>query len=74
MSRSKSRPMEKSKSNSSTARSDPDKKQTLIIRNDGSTHIEWVSVPFSEFIIDHVMSKEERDQFKKMGTRKIYCG
>ena len=51
-----------------------DDMQEIIILPNGDTYIEWVSVPFSEFIIDYVLGKEEREKYNKYDCRRIYCG
>ena len=52
------------------------KKGELIIRlmPNGDTKIDFFPVEFSEFIIDYVMSKEERERMALTGCRRIYCG
>ncbi len=49
-------------------------KLTLRIMPDGSTRIDFFPVSFSEFIIDNVYNKEDRERMKKTNCRKIYCG
>ena len=49
-------------------------KLTLRVMPSGSTIIDFFPVSFSEFIIDNVMSKEERERMKLTNCRKIYCG
>jgi len=51
-------------------------KRPLIIRitPEGNTELEFFSVSFSEFIIDYVYSKKDRELAASTGTRKIYCG
>jgi len=50
--------------------------ETMVLRvcPDGSTKIEFFPVSFSEFIIDYVYDKEERDRIEQYGSRRIYCG
>jgi len=47
---------------------------TIKISPEGDTEIEFFPVSYSEFIIDYVYSKEDRERANALGTRKIYCG
>jgi hypothetical protein len=53
---------------------DPNRTQEIRVLPDGSTVIEWVTVAFSEFIIENVYSKEDRELAHKMGQTRIFCG
>lgn len=46
----------------------------LHIKPGGSTRIEFFPVSFSEFIIDHIYDKKNRERIKQTDCRKIYCG
>jgi hypothetical protein len=47
---------------------------TIIVMPNGDTRIDFFPVSFSEFIIDNVYSKEERERLASTECRKIYCG
>lgn len=51
-------------------------KEELVLRVQpgGNTIIQFFPVSFSEFIIDYVYGKEERERAAQTGYRKIYCG
>lgn len=49
-------------------------KLTLCIMPDGETRVDFFPVSFSEFMIDYVLSKEERERMALTECRKIYCG
>ena len=49
-------------------------KLTLRVMLGGRTIIDFFPVSFSEFIIDNVYNKKERERMKLTGCRKIYCG
>lgn len=46
----------------------------LRILPNGDVELTFFAVEFSEFIIDYVLSKNDRERYDKYGTRKIYCG
>jgi len=46
----------------------------LRIRANGEVFVGFFPVSFSEFVIDHVYSKERREKLEELGSRKIYCG
>ena len=52
------------------------KKEELVlhIKPNGDTVVEFFPVSFSEFIIDYVYGKKEREKAKQAGCCKIYCG
>ena len=54
--------------------SSKDEVQRIIIKSDGNSLIEWISIPFSKFIIDNVVNKEKQEQYKKFNVKRIYCG
>ena len=41
---------------------------------DGSTEVGFFAVEYSEFIIDYVLNKKDREMYAAAGARKIYCG
>ena len=49
-------------------------KLTIVVKPGGKTHIDFFPVSFSEFIIDYVYGKEDRERMALTGCRKIYCG
>ena len=46
----------------------------LRIMPNGDTKIVFFPVSFSEFIIDYVYGKEDRERMTLTECRKIYCG
>lgn len=63
--------MERSNSISSE---DNQEELILHIRPGGNTRVEFFPVSFSEFIIDYVYNKEDRERAKRTNCRRIYCG
>jgi len=49
-------------------------KMVLRVHPGGNTTIDFFPVTFSEFIIDYVYGKEDRERMALTGTRKIFCG
>lgn len=47
---------------------------TIRISKEGETSLDFFPVSYSEFVIDYVYSREERERAKSMNIRKIYCG
>jgi len=47
---------------------------TIIVKPNGDTEIPFFPISFSEFIIDYVYSKEERERMALTESRRIYCG
>jgi hypothetical protein len=46
----------------------------LHVKLGGNTVVQFFPVSFSEFIIDNVYGKKERELAARTGCRKIYCG
>jgi hypothetical protein len=46
----------------------------LRVQRGGNTIVQFFPVSFSEFIIDNVYGKKERERVAQTGCRKIYCG
>jgi len=46
----------------------------LRVQPGGNTVVQFFPVSFSEFIIDNVYGKKERELAARTGRRKIYCG
>ncbi len=46
----------------------------LCVKPGGNTIVQFFPVSFSEFIIDYVYGKEQRERAALTGSRKIYCG
>lgn len=51
-----------------------EKKLVLRVSPGGVTKIDFFPVSFSEFIIDYVYGKEDRERMALTKCRKIYCG
>lgn len=58
----------------SISHTDPNRTQKITVLPDGTTRIDWVTVSFSEFLIEYVLSKEDREMHKKYGNKLILCG
>lgn len=54
--------------------SEKEEELILHIKPGGNTRVEFFPVSFSEFIIDYVYGKEDRERAEQTGCRKIYCG
>lgn len=54
----------------------PDEKRqmTLKIYPGGTATVDFFPVCMSEYVIDCVYGKEDRERIAITGTRKIYCG
>lgn len=46
----------------------------LRIHPGGTTTVQFFPVSFSEFIIDYVYDKKNRERMARTGARRIYCG
>ena len=46
----------------------------LKVHPGGNTSIDFFPVSFSEFIIDYVYGKKDRERMAITGCRKIFCG
>jgi len=48
----------------------------IIVKPNGDTEVLFMPVEFSEYVIDYILPKEERDRYNSSGFRgrKIYCG
>ena len=67
--------MEESSCTSTTKKPDHKKEQfTICVTDEGGTMVDFFPVSFSEFMIDCVFDKKERDRLALTGCRKIYCG
>ena len=58
------------------AREEITRSEELVLRVQpgGNTIVQFFPVSFSEFIIDNVYGKKERELAAKTGCRRIYCG
>lgn len=54
----------------------PPVKEELVLRipPGGETEVEFFPVSFSDFIIDCVLDKKQRERLAQTECRKIYCG